>query len=189
MSKRKSFTLIEILIVTSLLVIILAGILLLFNVGQSSLPRGLAQVEAGSRSRLILNRVVNDLRSAYLADIANNNPSCSYIKFRKVKGIDTSDGNYILAENYIEYSYDQEAESLFYFKKTQEGDVLSTVEYQNISQDIFYTLNSEGNKICLNRDDLNARKFIIVDLVVAEQIAGGGDVSFSLSQKVKIRNE
>ncbi|MCF7871324.1 MAG: type II secretion system GspH family protein [Candidatus Omnitrophica bacterium] len=191
MNKKKSFTLIEILVSFSILIIALGGIFLILNTGESSSPLNLSRVEAASKARIVMSKIVNDLRGAYLADIANNNPSCFHIKFRKVKGVDISEGShsYDLAVNYTEYFYDQESSKLSYSQVDADGVVLSAIEYANIDGNIFYTLDSQGSTVCLNKDDLNNQKLVIANIRAQEQNNRGGVVSASLTQRIKIRNE
>ncbi|MCF7873509.1 MAG: type II secretion system GspH family protein [Candidatus Omnitrophica bacterium] len=207
MNKKKSFTLVEIMVSFSILIVALTGIFLVLDFGESSSPLDLARVDVTTKARIIINRIANDLRGAYLQDIKDNAPSCSHIKFRKVQGVktDTAGHYYNLSRNlnlggveysdcsdYLEYSYDSDADKLTRLSQVinnENGDILSesTVEYKNISEGVFYVLNSGGSQVCLNEADLD--NFIIVAIGVEEQGAATNLVSSSLTQRVKIRND
>jgi hypothetical protein len=191
MNKKKSFTLIEIIVSSTVLIITLGGIFLTLNIGESSSPLNLSRADIASKARIVISKIVNDLRGAYLADIANNDPSCFHVKFRKVKGVDISEGahSYDLTVNYSEYFYDQGSGKLLYSQVDPEGTVLSIVEYGGVGENIFYTLDSQENIVCLNKDDLNNQKFIIINVRIEEQNNSGSVVGTSLTQKVKVRNE
>ncbi|MCF7875100.1 MAG: type II secretion system GspH family protein [Candidatus Omnitrophica bacterium] len=191
MNRKKSFTLIEIIVSFAVLIIALSGIFLTLNIGESSSPLNLGRADITSKSRIVISKIANDLRGAYLADIANNDPSCFHAKFRKVKGVDISEGShsYDLTANYSEYFYDQESGKLFYSQVDPDGAVLSTVEYGNVGENVFYTLDSQENITCLNKDDLNNQKLIIVNVRIEEQNNSGSVIGASLTQRVKVRNE
>lgn len=207
MNKIKSFTLIEIMVSFSILIIALTGIFLILNFGEFSSPINLAQVNVSARARIIINRVVNDLRSAYLKDIEDNGPSCSHLKFRKVQGVKTDAAGhyyklsrsfnlggieYSNCSDYIEYSYDSDIDKLtriYQIINNENGSILleSRVEYEDIAEEVFYLLDSGGNQVCLNEIDLD--DLIIVAIKVEEQEGGSNQINSSLTQKVKVRND
>jgi hypothetical protein len=207
MSKIKSFTLIEVMVSFSILIIALTGIFLILDFGESSSPIDLTQVNVSARARIITNRVTNDLRSAYLKDIEENEPSCSYLKFRKVQGVKTDAAGhyyelsrsfnlggieYSDCSDYIEYSYDSDTGKLarlYQVINNVNGNILleSRVEYRDITEEVFYLLDSGGNQVCLNETDLD--NFIIVVIRVEEQTGGSNQVNSSLTRRVKVRND
>ncbi|MCF7916205.1 MAG: hypothetical protein K9L61_00315 [Candidatus Omnitrophica bacterium] len=187
MNKKNTFTLIEIMVSFTILITALTGIFLILNTGETFSPINLGRADVAAKTRVIMNRIVNDLRGAVIWEIANNNPSCTYLKFRKTEGIDTSDGSYILSANYVEYSYDLNTDTLS--RSEFKDGSLNTVGYRNITENVFYILNSAGEAVCLNGSDLLSQNFIIVNINLEEQAGAVENVGFSLTQKVKIRNE
>lgn len=189
---KKGFTLIEVVVSAGILMVALAGIFLVFNFGQAQSPLDLAKIDTQARARIIMNRLVNDLRGAVVWDIADNNPSCSYVKFRKLQGIDER-GYYDFLSEYIEYFYDQETNTLSRSELDSEGAVLSKVVFENIREDVFYILSATGENqnsiVCLNEHDLRSRRFIITNVKVEEPRAAGIAAVSSLTKRISVRNE
>lgn len=187
--KQPAFTLIELLVSLSILAIFLSGLFSVFNFTQSHSPSEAARVSALSKARVVSSRLSGDLRNSVVWDIANNDPSCSYIKFRQIQGIDTEDGTYDFVSQHIEYSYDQESRELTRTKLDSEGEIISEIVFPGISSEIFYTLNSEGEKVCLNGSDLLSQGFIIIEVKAKESGRRNLPVYSNLTRKIKLRNE
>ncbi|MCF7894709.1 MAG: prepilin-type N-terminal cleavage/methylation domain-containing protein [Candidatus Omnitrophica bacterium] len=207
MNKIKSFTLVEIMVSFSILIIALTGIFLILNFGESSSPIDLARVNVSARARIITNRVTNDLRGAHLKDIKENEPSCFHLKFRKVQGVKTDAAGhyyelsrsfnlggieYSDCSDYIEYSYDSDTGKLtrlYQIINNENGSILleSRVGYGDITEGVFYLLDSGGSQVCLNETDLD--DLIIVAVKIEEQAGGSNQINSSLTQRVKVRND
>ncbi len=189
MNSKKSFTLIEAMVSASILLIVLAGVFLLFNFGQTQSPISLDQTAVKAKTRIIINRLVYDLRHAVTWDIANNNPSCSYLKFRKLKGIDTADGSYYFSSNYIEYSYDKEANLLQRLELDEDENILGEVIFENVTEDVFYIFCSQEGLVCLNAGDLLSESFIIVNIKIEKPKRMGHAIEASSTQRITMRND
>lgn len=209
MNKNKAFTLIEVLVSSSILVVALAGVFLVFNFGQTQSPIELNRMDASAQARIIINRITNDLRGAVVWDINNHNPSDSYIKFRKLResidyAADTEDDKsyYVFLYNcesyndgetcfadFVEYFYDEETKKLrrsFITKrifKNQENQIVEKVIENETSVSFEDIIESP-----FDISELGSG-FILIDIVVGGLGGARAPAPVFLTQKIKIRNE
>lgn len=186
--RKKGYTLVELAIAGVILSVIVGALFVTFTSGDFSVSTGLAKVDLQGKVRLISDWIVRDVRQTNLAEIDTNTPSQDYIKFRKVTGIDDSTGSYALSDNYIEYNYTTASGHLMRNELDENGTVLQSTVFSNITQAPFYTDIGVALEQSPNPNNiLNARKLTIV---VASQSRpkSGVVLSYSLSQEVKVRN-
>ena len=161
------------------------------STGESTFPVNSARIDLQAKARSIVDWVARDVRQGANWDIANNSPSDSHIKFRKVEGIDTGSGNYLLSTDYIEYSYDSGLEKLNRYTVDSGGTILETWEFTEIVNPPFYTRDASGDKTTdesnFSSNLLNSKKLIIE--ISAEKEVRRAIVTASLEVEVKVRNE
>lgn len=186
----KAFTLIELLIGIGLLCLILASLFMALNAADISSAVGLSKVDLQARVRQSLDSIIKDVRSAVSWEMANNNPSDTYIKFRQVQGWDAGNSTFFLSANYIEYSYDNAADRITRRVIDNANNVLEVKYLNNVLKEPFYTVNLAGNAIVpLNQADLLNSRRLVIEIASSSPIRGALKHDFSLRQEVKIRNE
>jgi len=185
--KTKGFTLIELLVVFFILGIILSGLLVSLNVGELSFPLSSAKSDLQAKARLAMKWITKDVRQTTTWDIANNNPTTSYIKFRQVTGLNTTSGDYLLSDDYIEYIYDSNSNRITRNSVDGGGVATRTLAIGNIIEAPFYTRYDTVEE--MDEGDLQTNGKLIVVIKGQKQIRGSLNVSSTLTAEVKIRNE
>jgi prepilin-type N-terminal cleavage/methylation domain-containing protein len=185
LNKKSAFTLLEILIAAAILSVVLACLFTTLNIGQLSFSMNSAKVELQSYVRLVMDRLVKDVRDTNLLEINNNSPSVDHIKFRKVSGIDNGSGSYTLSANYIEYTYDGNSGVLTRNIIDGSNNILQSLTYNDITQSPFYI--ASGNPLVANGILTSKSLFIVIS--AQKQTRGSNVLNFSLTEEVKIRNE
>ncbi len=139
--------------------------------------------------RRILDWIVRDVRQAVSWEIANNSPGAAHIKFRKVDSWDTGMDSLVLSSEYTEYDYDSTNKILTRKTLAQDGSILQAWAFNNITEDPFYTRDATGEIVVLNETDLRTNKRLIAVITGERQVRQGSNITLSLTEEVKIRNE
>jgi len=187
--KKKGVTLFEALVVVFILSLVLSGVLMGLKTGEFFFPLSAAKIDLHAKVRNLMNWITKDARQAPVWSIANNGPTDSYIKFQQVQGLDTTTGQYVLSSDYIEYTYDSTLNKIVRNVIDPAGIATKTWEAGDITQPPFYTRDSGGAEVALNKDDLNSSGKLIILLNGQKQVRGALNVPYSLRMEVKIRNE
>lgn len=198
-ANRKGFTLIEILVVGSILGVVMTGLILTLNTGERSSAITQAKVDLQAKVRSIIDLITRDVRQTNLNEINNSvpGPGVHHIKFKQVTGIDEGTGNYSLSDYYIEYTYDPDPARLRLTRIKVYDDVTippQTTEFGDITNLRFRSrLNPKAVPPVdedLAKDTIiaaDSRKLIIT--IAAQSQANRLTLNFSLTEGAKIRNE
>lgn len=193
--KNSGFTIIEALLTALFLGVIFGALFLTLNIGQLSSSTNAGKVELQDKVRRLLDWVSRDSRHTTSGEIAANNPSSSYIKFRQVLGLDTGTGYYILSSDYIEYAYDLANKKITRRLLDSSGNTLNSWEFDNITKPPFYTRDSGGAIVPLSQSYLLSSRRLIVDIDAEKQVCEVRvsqnclNLTLALSEEIKIRNE
>lgn len=171
----------------------MGSILYILNVAQSARLVSTTKVEVQSEVRRAMDWIVNDVRQTVNSSIGlgSNLPSSTHIKFGKVTGYGTP------LSNPVEYIYDSGAQTITRFDASVNPG--SWVFRNIVSNDspfnagIFYTRLADGSIIIIDpQTTVDSPVFQTGNLVVVitgrKQVNAGLDVSYTLRQEVKIRN-
>jgi len=180
--KQRGFTLIEVLVVGSILSIIMAALFFSLTTGEFSISVASAKADLQAKVRLIMNWIVKDVRQTSLVEInaTANAPSENHIKFRQVTGVNDT-GSYTYNSNYTEYTYNETFGNLTRNEVNETGTVLCSLVFSNITQSPFYTAPGVPLNI------LNNRKLVIV-INGTNQVTNSLTLNFNLTEEVNIRN-
>jgi type II secretory pathway pseudopilin PulG len=194
--RRRSFTLIEALITAAILSLVGIGLFYAVAKKDSFYDRNMANIDLQAQLRTTLDFIANDVRQTSSWDIANNEPTPTHIKFRKVLGINTLTSGYLYENNYIQYDYSSSEKRITRSIVDASGNIISRLNFGNIVNGIaidnfsFSTYNSAGGVVLLNKDDLLYSKKLITAFRVEKKITGSATlVNLSSSEEVKIRND
>ncbi|MFH1504290.1 MAG: prepilin-type N-terminal cleavage/methylation domain-containing protein [Candidatus Omnitrophota bacterium] len=187
--KKAAVTLVEMMVGVFILSVLIAGALASMKVGEFFLPLSSTKVDLQAKARGIIDWIKKDIRQAANWSIANNSPSSSYIKFQQVTGLDTGTGLYLLTADFTEYIYDSVTGKITRNTVDAGGNAVKNWEAGNITQPPFYTRDSSGNEVDLNKDDLNNCQKIIIRINAQKQVRGALSIPYALMTEVKIRNE
>lgn len=179
------FTFVEILVVSLILLVVIVALLVTLSTGEFSNTVGSAKAELQSQVRNLMDWIVKDVRQTNLIQINTNNPTGSHIKFKQVTGIENLTGNYTLSTDYVEYTYDGVLGKITRSAVDDSGTVLRSWEFTGITQLPFYS--AAGVPLAVN-DILTSKKLVVI-ISGSKQVKGSIQVSFSLAEEVKIRNE
>lgn len=173
-----------------MLSLIATAVVRVLQAGESVFPVMTAKIDFQAKIRSIGNLIVRDIRQAPCWDIANNNPSASYIKFRTVDGINTTTGNYILSLDYIEYDYDNTLSKITRSVIDSGNNTTESREFIGITEPPFYTIDTGGARTTDNfKDNLNNSKRMVVAITGQSQVRERDLLPITLELDVKIRNE
>jgi len=195
-ANRKGFTLIEILVVASILVVVMTGLVLTLNTGERNSAITQAKADLQAKVRSIMDLIVRDVRQTNLNEINKvaSAPGVHHIKFKTVTGIDEDTGNYSLSTDYIEYTYDPNALSLTCNIVNDAGAILQSRVFNDITN-IRFRSRLDPKAIPPVDEDLakdtiiaaDSRKLIIT--IAAQSQVNRLTLNFSLTGGVKVRNE
>lgn len=195
-ANKKGFTLIEILVVGSILGVVMSGLILTLNTGERSSTITQAKADLQAKVRSIMDLITRDLRQTNLNEIntPTSVPGIHHIKFKQVTGIDAGTGDYSLSDNFIEYTYDPIALSLTRSIVDDTAAILQSRVFTDIT-DIRFRSKLDPKAVppvdeALAQDtiiDPGSRKLIIT--IAAQSQANRLTLNFSLTEGVKIRNE
>ncbi len=200
---RRGFTIIEALLVTAIISLLMGSVFYLLSAAQSSRFFSSAKTEVQSEVRRAMDWIVNDVRqtvswSIGAGGVGGNNPLSTHIKFQKVTDYNTAGSGSAVLGNFIEYTYDSVAKTI---TRTDPGTSPGSWTFRNIifneapfDSGVFYTKLSDGSIVVIdpvNTGD-NSPVYQTGNLVIVitgqKQVNGASNISYTLSEEVKIRN-
>jgi len=180
------------MIETLFVAIILATITGIFfyagNAVQLSFNLSSARGNLQSEVRRTIGWIIKDARQAVSWDMANNNPTPSYIKFRQVTGWDTAHNTFLLSNYYIEYTYNSINHTITRRVSDLNNNTTGTWILNDVIATPFSTINSSGNIVPLNNSDLLTSKALVITISGQSQVLGMQNTTYSLTEEVQIRN-
>ncbi len=148
----------------------------------------LAQKQLQSQVRSTISWVVKDARQAVSWGMANNNPAPDYIAFRQVIGWDTANNTFLLGDQYIEYTYEAANHRIIRRTSDLSDNTIGVWSLDNVHSAPFFTLNSSGEVVPLNKDDLRTSKQLVISVTGQSSILNLPDITYTLTERVLIRN-
>lgn len=185
------FTFIEVFCVAVISSLIITAFFLALNTGGFSKSVSSAKVEVQSEVRRAMDWVAKDVRQAVSWDIAdaNNGPADTHIKFRQVQGWDTNAEALVLTDNYLEYTFEANSNTITRRQSDASNNTIQTWVLRDITQPPFYTRDNFGNVVPLNSGNLLTSRKLIIAIAGQKQINGSLNATAALTEEVKIRNE
>jgi type II secretory pathway component PulJ len=191
-SKKRGFTILEVLVAAVILIVVLSGLFGVLSVGDFSNSISSAKINLQSDVRRAMGWISRDLRTAISWDVAlsDNNPSTTHLKFH-LWSWDTATDTWLLSASYVEYSYDAATKKLSRHL-VENGVVTQNWEFNNIIEAPFYTTyvgrSDPANE--LNANDLLNNRNIIIVVAEERQVRYRGSLSltYSLKEQIRIRN-
>jgi prepilin-type N-terminal cleavage/methylation domain-containing protein len=187
-NRINGFTIIEVLFVCAILAIIMAIFLYTMSAGQVSFSANSAKAELQAEVRRSIDWIIKDVHQSVSWEIANNNPTSSYIKFRQVTGWDTVNNTFLLSDYYIEYNYDATAKTITRRTSDLNNSTIGSWTLNYVTASPFFTINSSGAIVGLNKSDLLTSKKLIITVSGLKQVLGAQNTTYSLTEEVMIRN-
>jgi len=184
-NKIRGFSLVEVLLVAVILSVIIGVCLYAMNAAQVSFNLTSAQRNLQSEVGRTIGWIVKDSRQAVSWDIADNSPTPDYIKFRQVTGWDTVNNTFSLSSNYIEYTYNAVAHTI---TRRDIGGATREWTLNNVFASPFFTIDSSGDIVPLNADDLRTSKQLVITISGQSSVLNLPDTTYSLTERVQIRN-
>ena len=182
-TKKKGFTLIEVLVVSLILGVLTAGLLMTLIIGDRSSAISSAKADLQAKVRLILNMIIRDVRQTKPFEINSNDPRVDHIKFRPVSGFNIVTGLHIPSLNYIEYVYDVNTRQLTRNIIDASNNLLQSTTFDNITATRFRSDVTED----LGPGTIDEK--LIITITAQSQVRKNLTLNYSLSEEVKIRNE
>ncbi len=158
------------------------------NAGQFTNSLSSARADLQAEVRRAMGWIVKDVRQSVSWDIANHNPSPSYIKFRLVTGWDTVNNTFLLSSTYIEYTYDSASKTITRRTSDSNNNTLGTWTLNYVTAAPFFTIDSLGAVVPLNNNDLLTSKQLVVTISGQAYVIGTQNTAYSLTEEVQIRN-
>jgi len=171
----------------SVLLLVVGAAVMIMRGGNLAYTVGIAKVDVQAKMRGVLDWITMDVRQAPSWDIANNVPTPTHIKFRRVQNVDTATGNYILEATFVEYDYDGNTDILTRRIVNVDGTVVNALTFSDIAAFEFSTIDNNGITVALNENDLRNSRRLVITLtghVHARTII----INVPLSEEVKVRN-
>lgn len=187
-NKTSGFTVVEWLIVVFVTSIILGIIFYAMAVGQSSYALSSSRANLQSEVRRTIGWIIKDTHQAVSWEIANNNPTPSYIKFRQVTGWDTTNSTFLLSNYYIEYTYNSVNNTITRRTSDLSNNTIGTWILNDVIAPPFFTINSSGSVVLLNKNDLLTSKQLIITISGQSQVSVTQNTTYTLTEEVQIRN-
>ncbi|MDP3042360.1 MAG: prepilin-type N-terminal cleavage/methylation domain-containing protein [Candidatus Omnitrophota bacterium] len=184
-NKLRGFSLVEVLLVVVILSVIIGVCLYALNAAQVAFNLTLAQRNLQSEVGRTIGWIVKDTRQAVSWDIADNNPTPDYIKFRQVTGWDTVNNTFSLSSNHIEYTYNAVAHTI---TRRDIGGTTREWILNNVFASPFFTIDSSGGIVALNAVDLRTSKQLVITIFGQSSVLNLPDTTYSLTERVQIRN-
>jgi type II secretory pathway pseudopilin PulG len=189
---KRGFNIAEALLVTAIIGLLMGSIFYLLSAAQSSRFFSSAKTEVQSEVRRAMDWIVNDVRQTINWSIGSNanDPSNTHIKFKKVIGYSTAGSGSALFGDFIEYTYDSNTNTI---TRTDLGTNQSWA-FRNIVQAPFYTRLLDGSIVAIdpvspgNDSPVFTTGNLVVVIVGQKQVNGASNISYTLSEEVKIRN-
>ena len=196
-NKIKGFTLIEVLWTILLVSLTTGGFFYLYHSAETSRLVSIAKAEVQSEVRRAMDCIVNDVRQTVSWSIGSksNNPLSTHIKFQRVAGYNTSGSGSATLGNFIEYTFDPDADTI---TRTDLGTNQSFV-FRNIIQVSFSTriwdvaeqvyeevaidpMNPGEDSPLFTSPSAN----LVIDIRGQKQI-GASNINYNLKQETAIR--
>ncbi len=176
----------ELLFVAAIFSFIIGMLLYAMSAGRFTDTLSSARADLQAEVRYVMGWIVKDVRQGVSWDIADtgNNPSPDHVKFRQVTGWDNVNNTFLLSSTYIEYSYDAVSKTIT--RSTSDGRVWPAFNYVEASP--FFTIDSSGAVVPLNKNDLLTSKQLIIYIYGQKQAIGAQNTTYSLTEEVEIRN-
>ncbi|MDD5464931.1 MAG: hypothetical protein PHP73_01090 [Candidatus Omnitrophica bacterium] len=178
----------ETLFVALILGVIIGVFFYAENAVQHSFNLSSARGSLQSEVRRTISWIIKDTRQSVSWDIANNNPTPSYIKFRQVTGWDTTNSTLLLTNYYIEYTYDAVDHKITRRTSDLNNNTIGSWTLNNVIAAPFFTVNSLGEIVPLNNGDLLTSKQLVIAISGKDKVLGMPDTTYSLTEEVQIRN-
>ena len=184
---NRGFTIVEVLSVAFILIVVFAALFITLTTGEFSNAVSSAKADLQANVRTAVNSIVKDVRQTSIIQINNsdNNPSGTHIKFKKVIGINNTTGGYDFSGNYIDYNYDQNLSTLTRSEIDASSSIRKIQVFNDITQAPFYT----AVEVPLTSAGVGSGGKLIVVISGRGHVRGGLDLTFSLTEELKIRNE
>lgn len=186
--KAKGLTIIEVLLVAFIMSVVTAILFYAMNAGQVSNTLISAKADLQAEVRRTMDWIIKDVRQSVSWEIANNGPTENYIKFRQVTGWDTVNNTFLLSDYYIEYTYDALSNTITRRTSDLLNNTIGTWLLNYAVASPFFTMNSLGTVVPLNKDDLLTSKQLVVTISGAKQTIGAQNTTYTLTEEVQIRN-
>lgn len=187
-NKIRGFTLVETLFIALILTVIIGVFFYALNATQLSFTLSSARGSLQSEVRRTIGWIIKDARQAVSWDIANNSPTPSYIKFRQVTGWDTVSNTFLLSGYYIEYTYNAANNTIIRRTSDLSNNTIGLWTLNDVIAAPFFTINSLGNIVPLNKSDLLTSKQLIITISGQGHVSGAQNTTYSLTEEVQIRN-
>ena len=182
-TKKKGFSLIEVLVVSLILGVLTAGLLMTLTIGDRSSTISSAKADLQAKVRMIADMITRDVRQTKPSEINNNGPWVNHIKFRLVSGFSIVNGGFTFYPDYIEYVYDVNTRQLTRNIIDASNNLIRSTTFDNITSTRF----CNDVNIDLGGGAIVDRKLIVT--ISAQSQANRLTLNFSLTEEVKIRNE
>jgi type II secretory pathway pseudopilin PulG len=169
-NKTSAMTLVEIMVTVFILSVVSAGLFMALRIGDFSNVLNSEKVDIQAEARRTMECIAKDVRQTTGYEIANNNPSESYLKFRLCRGHDGS--NLIWSANYVEYNYDSTNHILL----RVDNNTGETWQFNNIAAAPF------------NVSEVLTNKKLYLTITIEKQEPRAPPITFTLTGEVKIRN-
>jgi len=173
------------MVVAFLLVILIFALLTTLNTGELSNSISSAKADLQSQARRVMDWIIKDTRQTSLIQINNNNPAGNHIKFKQVTGINNATGDYTLSTDFIEYNYDSDLEQLTRSVVQDDGTVLRSWVFSNITESPFYSTAG----VALAADAILTSHKLVAVIAEEKVVNVNLTLSFSLTEEIRIRNE
>lgn len=201
---KRGISIVEVLLVSVITGLLMGSIFYLLSVAQSSRAQSTAKSEAQSEVRRAMDWIVNDVRqtvswSIGAGGVGGNDPSSTHIKFQKVIGYNTAGSGSALLGNFIDYTYDPNANTI---TRTDLGtNPPGSWTFRNIvlnespfNSGVFYTRLSNGDIVIIDpvitgdNSPVYQTGNLVIVITGQKQVSATVNVSYTLKEEVKIRN-
>lgn len=197
---KRGIGIVEVLLVTAIIGLLMGSIFYLLSAAQSLRLISAAKIEVQSEVRRAVDWIVNDARQTvnYSIGSKDNDPRSAHIKFQKVIDYNTAGSGSAVLGNFIEYTYDPNANTITRTDSYKPGQ--SWIFHNIILNEppfnagVFYTRLSNGNIVVIDPVILgdNSPVYQTGNLVVVitgqKQANAATNVSYTLKEEAKIRN-
>jgi len=177
--------------------VVMSALLMTLQIGELINGIGSAKVDLEAEARMLVDWITKDVRQSEIKNLYGNDPRGDHIKFNMWEWNQTG-FNQQYTDEYVEYSYDNQTETLSREFRNENGDVLvqnftgivmpDPDPVSETGKGIFYTNYASPTDNNFNSTDLlNNRRIIVV--IKKEKSVRNRLLNFTLVEEVKIRNE